>query len=297
MSKPWQDFPMPADRVPDLVRARLDELTPAERRVADVVVSDPEAVAFGTVATVAAAAGASGATVVRLAARLGFDGFAALQDAVQSDLARRLRPATERIREPVPGDTVGRVLQASLDAVHGTLDSVDREAFADAVARLADRAAQVWVVCGDASHGIGEHLTAGLSMLRPDVAQVDGSPVRVAAASARVRRGDVVVALDLRRYDRWLLEWVGSAKAAGAALVVLTDSAVSPLADLAAGRGDHLVVVVAESAGPFDTYVGALALLDALVAGVAAEDRRSATESLDRIEAAWQAADVLTDGR
>ena len=105
-----------------------------------------------------------------------------------------------------------------------------------------------------------------------------------------------MLALDLRRYDRWLLEWVRRATSAGAHLVVLTDSAVSPLAEVGVA-GDHLFVVAAESAGPFDTYVGALALLDALVAGVAGQDRRRATDSLDRIEAAWQQADVLTDGR
>jgi DNA-binding MurR/RpiR family transcriptional regulator len=279
--------------VEQLVADRRDDLTPAERRVAEVVVSDPESVAFGTVASIARMAGASGATVVRLAARLGYDGFGALQDAVQADLARRLRPATERIREPSPGDTVGRVLQASLEAVHGTLDVVDRAAFAAAVARLARRSSAVWIVCGDASDGIGRHAVDGLAMLRPGVQRVGGSPVRVAALSARVASGDVVVALDLRRYDRWLLDWVERAAAAGAGLVVLTDSAVSPLAR-AAREGDQVFVVAAESAGPFDTYVGALALFDALIAGVADRTRAASTDALDRVEAAWREAGVLS---
>jgi DNA-binding MurR/RpiR family transcriptional regulator len=280
--------------VEQLVADRRDDLTPAERRVAEVVVSDPESVAFGTVASIARMAGASGATVVRLAARLGYDGFGALQDAVQADLARRLRPATERIREPSPGDTVGRVLQASLEAVHGTLDVVDRAAFAAAVARLARRSSAVWIVCGDASDGIGRHAVDGLAMLRPGVQRVGGSPVRVAALSARVASGDVVVALDLRRYDRWLLDWVERAAAAGAGLVVLTDSAVSPLAR-AAREGDQVFVVAAESAGPFDTYVGALALFDALIAGVADRTRAASTDALDRVEAAWREAGVLSE--
>jgi DNA-binding MurR/RpiR family transcriptional regulator len=104
----------------------------------------------------------------------------------------------------------------------------------------------------------------------------------------------VVVALDLRRYDRWVLDWVERAAAAGAALVVLTDSAVSPLAR-AAGEGDQVFVVAAESAGPFDTYVGALALFDALIAGVADRTRAASTDALDRVEAAWRDADVLAE--
>ena len=80
------------------IDAHLPVLTPAERRVAAVVADDPEAVAFGTVADVARRAGTSGATVVRLATKLGFEGFVELQGAVREELARRLRPASERMR-------------------------------------------------------------------------------------------------------------------------------------------------------------------------------------------------------
>src|SRR5918995_215898 len=75
------------------------QLTVAERRVAQAVLEHPHLVAFGTVADLAAEAGAGAATVVRLAAKLGFDGFSALQSSVQRDLSRQLRPAAERIRE------------------------------------------------------------------------------------------------------------------------------------------------------------------------------------------------------
>ena len=73
-------------------------LTPAERRVADVVLQRPQLVAFGTVAELASEAGSGAATVVRLAAKLGFDGFTSLQDAVQAELAHRLRPPALRHR-------------------------------------------------------------------------------------------------------------------------------------------------------------------------------------------------------
>ena len=85
--------------VADRIAAAGPLLTGAERRVAQAVLEHPHLVAFGTVADLAADAGAGAATVVRLAAKLGFDGFSALQSSVQDDLARQLRPAAERIRE------------------------------------------------------------------------------------------------------------------------------------------------------------------------------------------------------
>ena len=78
----------------------------AERRVAEVVLEHPQLVAFGTVADLAERSGSGAATVVRLATKLGFDGFTALQASVQHDLARQLRPAAERIREPAATDVI-----------------------------------------------------------------------------------------------------------------------------------------------------------------------------------------------
>jgi DNA-binding MurR/RpiR family transcriptional regulator len=288
------------------IDAHLHRLTPAERRVAAVVADDPEAVAFGTVADVARQAGASGATVVRLAAKLGFDGFVELQSAVQEELTRRLRPASERIRRPAPGDVLGTALAVEVANVAATLEGVDREAFGEAVRLLSgpvgrgskDRQpssrgrGRVLVLSGEASAGLASLFGEELSLLRPGVVVVGGSGVRVARLLADIRPSDLMVVIDLARYDRAVLDAAGRAAAQGATLVALTDSAISPLAQAAAVSFTASVT----GAGPFDSHVGLLALANALLAGVAARLRRSATDRLDQVEAAWRSADALTDG-
>jgi DNA-binding MurR/RpiR family transcriptional regulator len=277
--------------VAQLAAAHHEALTPAERKVAAVVVAKPEMVAFGTVAQIARTAGASGASVVRLATKLGFDGFTQLQDEVQGELSRRLRPATERIRERGDRDLVGRAMRAGLDAVHDTLSGVDGETFEAAVRLLADRARRVLVISGDAGSGVAVMAADQLSMLRRDVVHLDGNPVALARTLADLGIQDVVLALDLRRYDAWVVDVVERAAGHGAAVVALSDSPVSPLARLAT----HSFVVAAEGAGPFDTYLGAMSLVEVLVTGVARRLRSSATRSLDRLEAAWQEGRLLTD--
>ncbi|MDQ1492845.1 MAG: hypothetical protein QOJ23_5359 [Actinomycetota bacterium] len=311
------------------IDAHLPRLTKAERRVAAVVADDPEAVAFGTVADVARRAGASGATVVRLAAKLGFEGFVDLQAAVRDEMARRLRPASERIRRPSPGDVLGTALAVEMANVAATLDAVDPAAFDEAVNLLSgsspapspgaggeasagtrpatvagtrpatvagDRdwrgaAGRVLVLSGDASAGVASLFADELSMLRPGVVLVDGSEVRAARMLADVGPSDVVVVLDLARYERAVLDVAGRAAATGATLVALTDSALSPLSPAATLSFTASVT----GAGPFDSHVGLLALANALLAGVAARLRRSATDRLDQVESAWRAAAALTD--
>jgi DNA-binding MurR/RpiR family transcriptional regulator len=106
---------------------------------------------------------------------------------------------------------------------------------------------------------------------------------------ADVRPGDVVVAIDVRRYERWVVAAAADARLRGAEVVAVTDSVLSPLA---AGASATFVVTAA-SPGPFDSHVGTLALANALVAAVAGRLRASATARLDRIEAAWKDSGAL----
>jgi DNA-binding MurR/RpiR family transcriptional regulator len=285
--------------VADRIEQHRDRLSPAERRVAEVVLRDPECVAFGTVARVAERARTSGASVVRLSTRLGYPGYSGLQAAVQGAIGQQLRPAVERIRDlrsvSTPAragrgsDVVARTLRAELDNVHRTLDGVSTAAFERAVALLADRRRSLRVVAGDAEAGVGAMLATGLALVRHDVVQVSGSDVAVARQLAGTGAETVIIAVDLRRYERWVVDHVTRAVGGGATLVAVTDSPLSPLAATASVT----FTVAAEGAGPFDSHVGTLALANALVTGVAASLRRSATHRLDAVEAAWRDARAL----
>lgn len=264
-------------------------LTKAERRVAEVVLERPQLVAFGTVAELAAAAGAGAATVVRLATKLGFDGFTALQASVQHDLANQLRPAAERIREPVGSDLVGRHLQLEQANVQATLRPIDPAVLDDVVRHLADLTARVYVLSGDASRGVAQQLVVDLLALRDDVQVLDGNDIAVRRQIALLRPTDVLVAVDFRRYERWVVDAAAEAAAAGVWTVAVTDSLLSPLS----AGAQRTFVVAAAGAGPFDSHVGTLSVFNLLVTGVADQLRAVATERLDRLETVWQQS--LTD--
>jgi DNA-binding MurR/RpiR family transcriptional regulator len=266
-------------------------LTAAERRVAEVVLARPQLVAFGTVAELAGAAGAGAATVVRLSGKLGLDGFTGLQAVVQRELAHQLRPAAERIREPAADDLIGRHLDLDVANVRTTLGDLDPGVLAAVVDLVADLDRTIALMSGDASIGIARQAVGELASLRERAVLLDGNDVAVRRALALLGPGDVIVALDLRRYDRWVVDLAETAADAGLTIVSITDSVLSPLAERAALR----LVVAAAGAGPFDSHVGTLALLNVIVAATADRLREHASERLGRIEAAWSAAGSLTD--
>jgi DNA-binding MurR/RpiR family transcriptional regulator len=120
---------------------------------------------------------------------------------------------------------------------------------------------------------------------------VDGNDVAVRRTVALMEESDVLVTIDLRRYDRWLVDAARTAAQAGVWTVSIADSVLSPVAACA----QRTLVVTAAGAGPFDSHVGTLALMNILVAGAAIKLRGVATGRLDRAEAAWRASNALSE--
>ena len=278
--------------VEERVRDAGPQLTTAERRVAQVVLARPQLVGFGTVADLAEAATAGAATVVRLAAKLGFDGFSALQASIQRDLARQLRPAAERIRELGGDQPIARHRAAELSNVQATLDAVDPATLDAVVGLLADTAREVLVVAGDAERGVASQFATDLGSLRAGVSTVHGSEVTVRRQLALANPGATMIVIDLRRYERWVLKAFEQGRLAGHTIVALTDGVLSPLAMGA----HHSFAVSAASVSPFDSHVGTLALCDLLVGQAAERLKESATERLERVEMAWAESHALIDG-
>jgi DNA-binding MurR/RpiR family transcriptional regulator len=243
------------------------------------------------VAQLAERSGSSGPTVLRFAAKLGFDGFVELQASVQEEIADQLRPATQRIRERPLSDVLGRTLAADLENVRMTLGEVEPADFRTAVELLADRRRSVFVIASEVSGGAGRMLAGQLDLLRDGVYEITGTPVRVSRDLVRIEPADVVVVFDLRRYERWVLEATARAADTGATLIALTDGRLSPLAE----RAEITFVVAARGVGPFDSTVGAISLVHALIAAVAARLRRSATGRLDAVEESWRAGTDLVE--
>jgi DNA-binding MurR/RpiR family transcriptional regulator len=273
----------------DRIVEKSQRLTSAERKVAEVLAADPQSIAFGTVAGVAAKAGTSGPSVVRLAVKLGYAGFVELQSDVQAELARQLGPAHDRIRQRPPTDLLTRLHDVELDNVERSLQALDHPSFQRTVQRLADRRHSVWILPGDVTTPVGEALAGQLGQLRERVELLVGSEVNIGRRLAGLVEGDSLLAIDIRRYERWLVNLVNLAAERGAVITALTDSPLSPLV----APASEAYFFAARGVGPFDSLTGAISLVNAMAAAVAARLRPSATGRLDAIESAWATSHML----
>jgi DNA-binding MurR/RpiR family transcriptional regulator len=277
-------------RMVDRLAAAAGSLTRAEERAAQLIEKDAPKVAFGSLAEVAASAGTSGPSVLRMATKLGFSGFSELKDAVQEELSVRLAPASDRVGAHQAHDLPGRILAADTENVARSLDSTG-PSLNRVVALLADERRRIRVLPGAALRPVAIALVDQLSQLRDGVTLHYGPPTEVARELAEAMASDVVIVMDTRRYERWVIEAVAQARVAGAKIVAVTDTPLSPLVS---GSDVHLLVRVV-GAGPFDSLTGALSVVNALAAGVAARAHIRAGKRLRKAEEALLTAGALMD--
>ncbi len=125
------------ERVPrefDTLRATiLERREVLPRRIAQIAayaLDNPDDIAFGTAASIAAAAGVQPSTLVRFAQQFGFDGFTSLQSVFRERLRERNSSYDERLaalREKAEGEGGHRaILEGFVTAAVTSLEDVSR---------------------------------------------------------------------------------------------------------------------------------------------------------------------------
>src|SRR3954451_14685136 len=89
--------------VPALIRSRLPELSPNDRRIAAWLLEHEAEAPFQTAESLARSAGVSKAAVVRFGSRLGFGGYAGLSEAMAGAASQRLARQGGVVRAASPG--------------------------------------------------------------------------------------------------------------------------------------------------------------------------------------------------
>jgi DNA-binding MurR/RpiR family transcriptional regulator len=257
----------PEVTVAERLRVRLGELTHAERKVARALMSDYPVAGLEPVAKLAAAAGVSPPTVVRLVAKLDFDGYAEFQQSLKTEVSARLSSPLEMHAERGRGDSGGALRDTErllCDGIRSSFARLPPGEFEQAVRLLADPRRSVTLVGGRVSTMLAEYLAAHLKILRPRVQVLPAAGPDRVSSMLDVSRRDVFVAFDYRRYQHDTVRLAMTAKDRRAALIAFTDPYLSPLA----ARADVILTSSVQSPSPFGAMTPALALVEAIIAAL-----------------------------
>ena len=257
-------------------------LTKSERRLARALFSSNMMAGFDTVLELARRAHVSGPTVLRFTAKLGYASYPQFQRGLRGDIEARLSSPLSMFggRGSDRGDRLATAREAYKRGLDATLRAEQSVEF-DAIARdLCAARHRIYVRGGRFTGLLAEMLWAHLYQLRPDVHLVPGSGMRAEAAALALTKRDVLVVLDVRRYQDDTIAFARHASDQGARIILITDTWLSPIAEFA----DLVLSCRVDSTTPFDSLVPCLALVETLVAAVTARLDTAGRARMTRLE-------------
>jgi DNA-binding MurR/RpiR family transcriptional regulator len=271
--------------VGELVRSRSASLSPAERKLARVLLASYPIAGLESVARFAGRAGVSPPTVTRFIGKLGFRGYPQFQEVLRGEVQERLSSPLVRYRDERRRRRSDSVLADALEVARAnlqeTLELLSQRDFEEVVDLLSDPRRRVLVIGGRVSGQLARYLGGQLHLLRPGISLFDAERSTPAEALVDLRRGDLLLVFDYRRYQADTIEISRLAAAQGCAVVLFTDPWLSPASKWAS----QVLVTSVETVGPFDSLVAATAAVEALVAALVVRLGQRAHGRMQRLEA------------
>lgn len=257
-----------------------------QKRIGAYILSDYDKAAFMTASRLGELVGVSESTVVRFAAVLGYDGYPAMQKALQ-EMVRSKLTSIQRIRTSndrlFNSDVVASVLQMDMEKIRIAIEEVDRRMFSLVVDKLVN-ARHIYILGVRSSSFLAGYLHFYLHLIFDNVTLVtSNSAGDILESILRIGAGDVLVGISFPRYSKSTVKGVQFAHDRGADVVAITDSAISPLYPLASAvllaRSDMISFV--------DSLVAPFSLLNALIVAAGHQKDGDISQTFNRLEGIW----------
>ncbi|NNE85975.1 MAG: MurR/RpiR family transcriptional regulator, partial [Alphaproteobacteria bacterium] len=266
------------------------------------ILERPDEVAFTSMRQLADRAGVQPATMVRLAQKLGLDGYEALREPFRDELrkqpsgyGRRARQLQERTGRRSGGRALnhlaGEMMSADRENLSLTLQAIGGDGLA-ATSKVLAKSRRLYILGMRSLYPAAYYTHYSCSLFRDDVVLLDGPGGTFSDGLRGIGEDDAMLIFSLDPYTSDVVEAATYAVERGAELVAVSDSLVSPMAALT----PHLLLVGTDGPALFKTVVPAMAVAQTLVAQMLAQGGQAALDAvaeseqqLDRFETYWPA--------
>ncbi len=270
-----------------ILQQKAPDFSKGQRALAAYIRENVDKAAFMTAGRLGKAAGVSESTVVRFAMELGFDGYPALQKAMQEAMlnnltsVQRIGVANDRYGDQ---DLVSVVLQSDMEKLRLTSQMLDRGAFDLAVKSIL-KARQIYVLGVRSAATPAGFLGYYLNYMFENVHTITSSGgSEMFERLVNISREDVVIAFSFPRYSSSTLKGVQFCHRVGATVIGVTNSEFSPLAKSC----DHLLIAKSDMVSLVDSLVAPLSLVNALIVALASAKEQTVAKTFETLGQIWE---------
>lgn len=262
--------------------SQFSALSPELQRAAEFSLQNTNQLVVQSMRAFATEAGVKPATLLRLAQRLGYEGWGELKDAFIDDIGLRddtyVSKAEKLIAKPTQPQLYEEVFQAHQANLAATQHENHQKM--DQAVTLLDEAENVYICGFRASFPIAWSLFYIYRLFNRQVSLIDGLASNIEVFTRELTAQDAILLTSFAPYSRESLTVLQAARQAGAKIVAITDSPVSPLAQAA----DCTLLFSVESPSFFPSVVSGMGLAECLLAMLVARHGREAVSKIENAE-------------
>ncbi len=272
----------------ETVKAAWSNLTETEKKVAHAILSDYPLSGLANISELAEKAHVSPATITRFVTGLGYSNFIAFREAMRLEVQAKFVTPIDKKKALPPKDKASRpsfvtLFEEAKDHIAESVARIEAGDFAEVVDLLSDRTRSIFLVGGRMTRSVSVQMAGSLHALRPKVHLMDAGSLDAAELIADMRPKDVMVVLDVRRYQRGAIALAQTAAKKGCRVVLITDEWISPISR-------HANTIFALKVGTnsiWDSLVVPLLFTEAIVNAVGLQIWPQAQARLEELEGYW----------
>ena len=275
-----------------VIEEKKDSFSKGQKAIAKYIQENYDKVAFMTAGKLGKSVGVSESTVVRFATELGYEGYPemrrGLQEMIKSRLTsvRRIEAAKDTIGN---NDILSAVFHADINKLRMTLDSVNKDAFEEAIQAILN-AKHIYIVSSRSSFALGSFMGFYFNLLLENVKILNSSsPSEILEQLFKVREGDVVIGISFPRYSSSTPKAIRYCRDSGATVISITDSESSPLARYSTIN----LYAKSDMISFLDSLVAPMSLINSLIVAVGLHANEQISDIFARLESIWEEYDVF----
>lgn len=266
-----------------IIAEYFQRLTKSEEQIANYIRRNQEESAFLSAAELAERLSLSEATIVRFARTIGFDSYPAMRRVLQENFRKRvthssrLQTRLEDLREG--GDMLERMIASEIDYLSQALETVDRQAFMEAINLLKSHR-RIFVFGVGPSISLVDLMEIRLRRTGWDVIPLTTTGREMLEPLLSMNEKDLLFSICFFDVTPSLELVLNYANEQNCKIIMLTDTLGSIV-------GEKADVVLAARRGPvsgFHSLVVPMTIINTLMLALAQEDQEHAIKNLDKLD-------------
>jgi len=217
--------------IKEKIQNKFEELPKNQRKIANYFVENFDKVSFLTVQDISLATGASVASVVRFAQRIGFSGFSELREAIADSLQNHLSNMQNFSlfdKRKIEKDILTSVANLDIKNINDTLSIIEREVF-DSAINIILNSDRVFTVGLGISYLLAEILAYQLTQVSVDATAFKNNYCPFSEQIPLLNKKDLIIMFSFPPYSKDTIEAAKIASEKKIKLIAITNKEASPI--------------------------------------------------------------------